>query len=245
LERGAAPAANVDGVIGQLRQELVAPGAAHDPYLLLLLLRPGRRSCRRARTLLPLHAQCHALPLPLFFQVARSQQQPPPPLRQREARRRRAPPADGSLNTSDAQEGERPAKPSKTAKRPGGRCQRAAAGGRNREVCLNARRSQQAQCDGRARSEGEEDAEPGEDDAALFLCSSPLQYLTPARAARSALPGAAERTPAKQSKEKLLPPSDSALGLPRALTFDAFRFCRSLSLVSCLCKRERRRAAGF
>jgi hypothetical protein len=66
LERGAAPAANVDGVIGRLRQELVALGAPHHPYRLM------RRS--RARALVPLHAQCRRR----ARISTRSQQQPPP-----------------------------------------------------------------------------------------------------------------------------------------------------------------------
>lgn len=62
LERRAATAADVDGVIGQLRQELVALGAAHHPYLLLLLRRRRRwlRALRRGAgaVLHTLHAQC-------------------------------------------------------------------------------------------------------------------------------------------------------------------------------------------
>lgn len=48
LESGAASAADVDGVVGELRQELLALGAPHHPYLLLPPL-----------PLLPLHiSQC-------------------------------------------------------------------------------------------------------------------------------------------------------------------------------------------
>jgi hypothetical protein len=59
LERGAATAADVDGVIGQLRQELVALGAAHHPYLLLLRRRALHRGA--GTVLLTLHAQCRRL----------------------------------------------------------------------------------------------------------------------------------------------------------------------------------------
>ena len=63
LERRAAAAADVDGVIGQLRQELVALGAAHHPYLLLLLRRRRRPVLRRRGgplllLVVAVHAQC-------------------------------------------------------------------------------------------------------------------------------------------------------------------------------------------
>jgi hypothetical protein len=62
LERRAAAAADVDGVIGQLRQELVALGAAHHPYL-RRRRRPvlRRRSRRGGALLLAVHAQCRRL----------------------------------------------------------------------------------------------------------------------------------------------------------------------------------------
>ena len=53
LERGAASSADVDGVVGELRQELLALGAPHHPHLLLL-----RR--RRTGSALPLHRRRNA-----------------------------------------------------------------------------------------------------------------------------------------------------------------------------------------
>jgi hypothetical protein len=55
LERGAATAADVDGVIGQLRQKFVALGAAHHPYLLLRRRRALHHGA--GAVLLTLHAQ--------------------------------------------------------------------------------------------------------------------------------------------------------------------------------------------
>lgn len=89
MERGAAAAADVDGVIGQLRQELVALGAAHHPYLLR-----RRRALHRGAgaVLLTRHAQCRRLlrpdgiPRPAANQ-SQSQHQPPPPPRRTHTRR--------------------------------------------------------------------------------------------------------------------------------------------------------------
>lgn len=157
LERGAAAAADVDGVIGQLRQELVALGAPHHPYLLLLLLRSRRRS--RARALGRLHAQCRehlacsAFSPPLS---TRSQQQPPPPHQWEEEARRRGPPP-GERTEPGPREKEQCVRERRELKEGGGKMPRRAGGEEPRGVSSAMRRRARLQEGGRGRRRGDRD----------------------------------------------------------------------------------------